>query len=140
MFSKSTEYALRATIYIARWASIENKVSLQTVANGIGAPQSFTAKILQQLTNKKTGIVSSVSGPTGGFYITEKSKKLPIIKILEVMEEIDTIMGCILGFPNCSDENPCSMHRSYKSIKIDIFELFQERTIEDLANAKDRLM
>ncbi|TXI31568.1 MAG: Rrf2 family transcriptional regulator [Niabella sp.] len=140
MFSKSTEYALRATIYIARRASFEKKASITTVANGIGAPKSFTAKILQQLTNKKNRIVSSVSGPNGGFYITEEAKKLPILVVLEVMGEIETIQKCIMGLPHCSDTNPCSMHRSYKSIKTDILKMFREKSIEDLATSSDAIM
>jgi DNA-binding IscR family transcriptional regulator len=50
MFSKSTEYALRATIYIAQRGSVENKLSLQEIAEAIDSPPSFTAKILQSLT------------------------------------------------------------------------------------------
>lgn len=52
MFSKSTEYALRASIFIALKASSQRKVSIQEIAEGIGAPQAFTAKVLQQLTKK----------------------------------------------------------------------------------------
>ena len=71
MFSKSTEYALRATIFIARQSSIHKKVNIREIAEGIGAPKYFTAKILQQLSNKNVQIVSSISGPAGGFFIKE---------------------------------------------------------------------
>ncbi len=53
MFSKSTEYALRASIYIAENASYEKKASIQSIANGINAPKPFTAKIMQLLANKQ---------------------------------------------------------------------------------------
>ena len=50
MFSKATEYALRATIYIAQKSSEENKLGIEEIAKAIDSPQSFTAKIMQLLT------------------------------------------------------------------------------------------
>ena len=72
MFSKATEYALRATIFIARKGSVDKKLGIDEIAKGIGSPRYFTAKILQSLTADNR-IVSSVRGPGGGFFITEKS-------------------------------------------------------------------
>lgn len=140
MFSKSTEYALRATIFIARHATPEQKVNIITIARGIGAPKPFTAKILQLLSNASQGVVSSVSGPSGGFYISPEARKLPIITVLEIMNELDTIQKCILGLPHCSDITPCSMHKNYKLIKQDILQLFSEKTIDELARSKDAIM
>ena len=71
MFSKTTEYALRATIYIAQKSSEENKLGIDVIAKAIDSPKSFTAKILQSLT-KGNKVISSARGPNGGFYITDK--------------------------------------------------------------------
>ena len=38
MFSKSTEYALRATIYIAQQSTKENKIGIAEVAHAIDSP------------------------------------------------------------------------------------------------------
>ncbi|MCO5260469.1 MAG: Rrf2 family transcriptional regulator [Crocinitomicaceae bacterium] len=140
MFSKSTEYALRATIYIALKSSEEKKISIVSIAKGINAPQSFTAKILQNLTNKKNGFISSTPGPSGGFFIKKEARKLPIYRVVEAMGESDVIEDCILGFPTCSDETPCSMHKAYKPIKMDLLKILHDTTIDDLANAKDSLL
>ena len=70
MFSKATEYALRATIYIAQKSSEENKIGIDEIAKVIGSPKSFTAKILQQLS--KNQIIDSIKGPNGGFSIEKK--------------------------------------------------------------------
>ena len=66
MFSKTAEYALRATIFIAQKGTIEQTLGIDEIAKAIGSPQSFTAKILQMLT-KDNKIVSSARGPHGGF-------------------------------------------------------------------------
>jgi len=132
MFSKTTEYALRATIYIAQKGSIDKKLAIGEIAKAIDSPPSFTAKILQQLTagNK---IISSVRGPNGGFYITEKAKTYPMIKVLEALGDDEVFSKCVLGLNLCSEVNPCPMHSQYKKIKADLTKLFESKTIGNLA-------
>jgi Rrf2 family protein len=135
MFSKSTEYALRATLYIAQKGSEEQKVGIEEVSEAIGSPRSFTAKILQALT-KENKIISSVSGPHGGFYITERNKKLSVRSILEAMGEGELLERCVLGLPKCSESKPCPMHSKYKIIRKELIKLFETETIRHLANDK----
>lgn len=133
MFSKATEYALRATIFIAQKGSKENKLGISEIADGINSPKSFTAKILQQLTagNK---IVSSARGPNGGFYLTESARNLPIRVILETMEEDGVLDKCVWGLKQCSELLPCPMHSQYQPIKIQLKALFEAKTIQNLAD------
>lgn len=132
MFSKATEYALRATIYIAQKGSEERKLGIEEISKAIDSPRSFTAKILQSLTGNNK-IVSSVRGPNGGFYISEKAKKLPVRSILQAMGEDDVLEKCVLGLKLCSEVQPCPMHEQYKSIKQQLLKLFITKTIRDLA-------
>ena len=105
MFSKATEYALRATIYIAQKSSEEVNLGIEAISKAIDSPQPFTAKILQILT-KDNKIISSVRGPNGGFFMTEKAKKLPVRSILEAMGEDKILEKCILGLNQCSEVQP----------------------------------
>ena len=133
MFSKATEYALRATIFIAQKSSEETKLGLDDIAKSIKSPRSFTAKILQQLTagNK---IISSIRGPGGGFFMTKNAKMLPVKAILSAMEDDDVLDKCVLGLKKCSDIKPCPMHNQYKTIKEQLKNLFVSKTIQDLAD------
>ena len=49
MFSKSCEYAIRATIFIASKCCEERRVGLKEISLAIDSPIAFTAKILQIL-------------------------------------------------------------------------------------------
>lgn len=133
MFSKATEYALRATIYIAQKSSDKNKPGMAEIAKAIDSPQSFTAKILQLLT-KNNKIVSSVRGPNGGFFLTDKAKKLPVRSILEAMGEDEVLEKCVLGLKQCSEAKPCPMHTNYKLIKGQLIDLFETKSIQSLAD------
>jgi Rrf2 family transcriptional regulator, iron-sulfur cluster assembly transcription factor len=132
MFSKTTEYALRATIFIAKQSSAERKLSIEEIANAIDSPLSFTAKVLQLLT-KNNQVVSSIRGPGGGFYLTEAAKKLSARSILIATEEEYVLTKCVLGLKQCSEVQPCPMHFRYKVIKEQLIALFDSKTIGELA-------
>ena len=133
MFSKSTEYALRAIIYLAQKSSPDQKIGITELAEAIDSPKSFTAKILQKLT-RGNKLISSVTGPTGGFYLTEQSKKKSLLHVLNLLEDEGIITGCILGLKECSEKNPCPMHNQYKLIKPQLLDMLDHKTILELAS------
>lgn len=132
MFSKTAEYALRATIYIAQKSTGEKKLGIDEIAASIDAPRSFTAKILQPLT-RDNKIISSVRGVNGGFFITDAAKNLSVRQVLEVIGENEIFVKCVLGLKNCTELKPCPMHHQYKPIKQQLIQLFESVTIRDLA-------
>jgi Rrf2 family protein len=133
MFSKATEYALRAVIYIAQNSTEKKKLGIAEIATGIASPLPFTAKILQKLTVDNR-IISSVRGPHGGFFITDQAKKLPVRAILNAMGEGVLLEKCVLGLDQCSDAKPCPLHSKYKFIKRELIQLFETKTIKNLAD------
>ncbi len=133
MFSKATEYALRATIYLAQKSSPENKLGLEDISMAIDSPKSFTAKIMQVLT-KDNRIVSSARGPMGGFFLSDKAKKLPVRSVLQAMGEDEILEKCVMGLKKCSETQPCPMHPQYKIIKKQLLDMFTSKTIQELAN------
>ena len=133
MFSKSTEYALRAILYLARNSSMTHKVGIAELAEAISSPRSFTAKILQSLTRDNV-LISSVTGPNGGFYLTDQAKKRSLQYVLGLLGEDTVITGCVLGLKECSSANPCPLHNQYKQIKPQLIHMMENKTIGDLAN------
>lgn len=133
MFSKATEYALRATIYLAQKSSEENKLGIEEIAKAIDSPKYFTGKILQLLA-KDNKVVSSVRGPNGGFFLTPNAKKLPARSVLEAMGEDAILEKCVMGLKLCSETQPCPMHAQYKVIRKQLNSLFTTKTIQQLAN------
>ena len=132
MFSKSTEYALRAIIYLAQKSSVEHKIGITELSEAIDSPKSFTAKILQKLT-KDNRLISSVTGPSGGFFLTDQAKKKSLLHVLTLLEDEGIITGCILGLKECSEKNPCPMHSEYKKIKPQLLNMMDDKTILELA-------
>lgn len=138
MLSKSAEYAIRAMIYLEVKSDGKSNLGIKAIADEIGSPVHFTAKILQVLA--KQGLISSIKGPNGGFCI---NKDAPPVKLIQVIEAIDgkrIFTGCIIGLKNCSDSNPCPIHNEYKVARNKLLIMFNERSIRDIAFNNNKLI
>lgn len=136
MFSKTIEYALRAVVYLAVNSDEERKVNISELSEAIDSPKSFTAKVLQSLTRENV-LISSHTGPAGGFYLTEAAKQRSVWHVLQLLEADDVVSGCILGLKGCSEKNPCPLHHDYARIRPQLQTMFQSKTIHDLAREMD---
>jgi Rrf2 family protein len=131
MLSNASKYAIRAVLYLAENSSFNKRFGAKQIANELEIPQPFIAKLLQQLA--KANLISSMKGPNGGFYTTEKNLQNNICSILNEIESEDIFEGCFLGLPQCSDENPCPVHFIVAPFKEALLEKFQKQTIQDFA-------
>src|SRR5690606_7613794 len=94
------------------------------ICKSIGAPEHFTAKILQELS--KRNIISSIKGPNGGFYI-EENKEITLIEIVLAIDGDKIFTSCGLGITECSNKKPCPIHYEFKKIR-DSLKLMLETT------------
>lgn len=131
MFSKACEYAIRAMVYIVNKAKDGSKVGLKDIARFTDTPEPFVAKILQILSRK--GIVSSVKGPNGGFFIESDKHRIALIDIVKAIDGESLFTSCGLGIKNCSERKPCPIHYPYKAIRDNIVEMLKTNNIGDLA-------
>jgi len=131
MFSKTCEYAIRATVYIASETTSSNRVGIDDICSHIEAPKHFTAKILQTLSRKN--IISSQKGVHGGFYIDSFQRGKTLKEVIVAIDGDQLFTGCGLGLKQCSEEKPCPMHHQFKLIRNDLNKMMQETTIEMLA-------
>ncbi|WP_339887892.1 Rrf2 family transcriptional regulator [uncultured Flavobacterium sp.] len=132
MFSKSCEYGIRATIFIASKCCENRRVGLKEIAIAIDSPLAFTAKILQILSKNK--IINSTKGVNGGFEIFQKNlKSINLMQIIEAIDGNSVFLGCGLGLENCSDTHPCPVHNEFKVIKAELKSMLENTTLEKLA-------
>src|SRR5690554_793272 len=100
MFSKTCEYAIRATIYIASESAEGKRCDIRDIARKIESPESFTAKILQRLV--KADIIKSIKGNGGGFEIEKLLlKQIKLEKIVKIIDGNDLFDRCSLGLHDC---------------------------------------
>ena len=133
MFSKSCEYAIKATIFIASKSGENRRVGIKEIATAIDSPVAFTAKILQKLS--KNNVVNSTKGVAGGFEIPEE--KIKLVTLMQIVEAIDgnkVFSGCGLGLETCSEEHPCPVHYEIKEIKGRLVTMLETTSLSQLAS------
>jgi Rrf2 family iron-sulfur cluster assembly transcriptional regulator len=131
MFSKTCEYGIRATIFIASESYQNKRVGLKDIAKKIDSPEAFTAKILQILS--KDNIINSIKGVGGGFEIPrETMRNIKIAQIVNALEGDQVFTGCGLGLTHCSDDHPCPMHEKFKTIRNELAFMLENTNLEEL--------
>ena len=132
MFSKACEYAIKASIYIARQSLQQKRVNVKEVSQSIDAPVAFTAKILQVLCRED--IMQSVRGQQGGFVFEEyKQREVKIYDIVRLIDGDGLFTQCGLGLQKCSADNPCPVHDDFKIVREKLIEMTQKHSLYDLA-------
>lgn len=132
MFSKACEYAIRATLHIAGATAADERATVKDIAAAIGAPEAFTAKVLQKLV--RDGHLGSMKGPGGGFTLTEvRARKLPLSAIVKSIDGDDVYTGCALGLPRCNDKKPCPLHNQFKDVRERLRKLLENTSVYDVS-------
>lgn len=129
IFSKTCEYAIRSVFFIAHRTENGSRVGIKEISSGISSPEHFLAKILQELSKK--GIVKSVKGPNGGFYMDESTLKRPLADVVEAVDGNGLFIGCGLGLVSCSENKPCPLHNEFKTIRNSLHKMLVKTTIKD---------
>lgn len=132
MFSKSCEYGIRASIYIAKQSLQDRKVGQIEIAASIDSPVAFTAKILQKLT--KMNVIRSSKGPNGGFFL--EAGDLDRVKLWNIIFAIDgnsLLEDCSLGLRKCNAFKPCPLHFSLMKTRSEIREILEGTSQKFLA-------
>lgn len=133
MFSKACEYAIRASIYIARQSMTDKRASLVDISQEIASPVSFTSKILQQLV--KADIIYSIRGQNGGFGIDAAMRSSNTIANIVTAIDGDAIfIDCGLGLKACSSTQPCPIHLKFIGIRNELKLVLDNTFIEEVAS------
>ncbi len=130
LFSRQCEYALQAILYLATKEDGEH-TSIKELTEQLRIPYHFLGKILQALTH--TGLLLSHKGPTGGFALGMPAEDITLLHIVEAVDGVDFMHTCVLGFPVCSGENPCSVHNQWAAIREGLYKMLAGKNINELA-------
>ncbi|MBS1550000.1 MAG: Rrf2 family transcriptional regulator [Chitinophagaceae bacterium] len=130
MFSYTCKTAIKAVIYLSGKSAEGEKAGIKDVAEHINASEHTVGKILQSLARQ--GLINSVKGPSGGFFINEEQQEQPISNIVETMEGKGVFKECGLGLSKCSENHPCPIHDEYKVVREMIEKIFRVKKVRDL--------
>jgi len=132
MLSYTCKTAIKAVIYLASRSIEGGKAGIKETAEHINASEHTVGKILQTLA--KRGLINSIKGPSGGFYVNDAQLYQPIGAIVESIEGKEIFKECGLGLSKCSALHPCPIHDEYKVARDLLEKLFEEKKVKDLCD------
>jgi Rrf2 family protein len=128
LFSTATGYALRALAAMPEDGSYSLAKDL---ASQLALPGPYLSKILQSLAQE--GMLNSVRGPRGGFRLARPAHHITVGDVVNVMDGMESMSGCVMGFINCSGkEKPCPLHGAWQEVKDHLEQTMATVTIRDL--------
>jgi len=128
IFSKKCEYGLQAVLYLAAHMEKDN-IPAEEIATKLSIPREFVSKILQNLT--ESGIVNSQKGKSGGFSIAKDPIRIKLIDIVTAIDGLSMFNSCVLGFPNCSPDNPCPLHDKWGELRSKAYEMLTNESLDE---------
>ncbi len=123
--TKST-YAVRAIIYLAE-ASGNGPVQIREIAEKEGISRFLIDQIFMKL--RKSGLVRSLRGRTGGYILSKDPDNISIGDIVRSIEGPISILKCCSADSLCSKFPVCRPHFMWKKINADIEKILDKAKI-----------
>ncbi len=129
-FSKKVEYALIALLHMAK-KSPDELTTARELADKYSISLELMGKILQSLV--KSGMVISVQGVKGGYYLAQPIDRINISLVITAIDGPIAIADCLDADEEtvCERERNCLIRRSMEEIQSKLVGLFDEITLKD---------
>ena len=129
-FQKTTEYAIRAMVYLARHS--DQRLSTRELHKALDIPYKYLGQLMSRLA--EAGLVSVEQGKLGGYQILQPLETIFLFQIADLVEGLEDYSRCILGFQECSDQNPCELHDRWVKHREEIKKMLYQTSLKDLVS------
>jgi Rrf2 family protein len=79
-----SEYALLALVYLARHDSVEEYISIETIATAQNIPPKFLEQIMLAL--KRAKYLRSLKGQHGGYRLAKPADKITLAEVIRLLD------------------------------------------------------
>ncbi len=126
--SKTSEYALRILAFMAK--APDQLYSAKFLVETLSISDKYLRRLMTDLAH--AGFIKSIQGRDGGYVFAKQPGQILLSDIIEAVEGMSKYSGCVLGFNQCSDENPCVMHNTWVKVRTEFIEVFTRKSLSDL--------
>jgi Rrf2 family protein len=127
MISQTTEYALRAIVYLADQSGMPRTTA--QISDVTQVPAGYLAKVMQGLSRAR--LVKSQRGLNGGFTLARDPEVLTILEIVNSVDPIRRYPECPLGLPS-HGKRLCPLHRRLDEAGALVEESFRQTTVAEM--------
>jgi Rrf2 family protein len=136
LYTLSSQYAIRALLYLADQSN-HHYCRIEDVAEAEKIPQAFLAKLVQRMVKK--GLLRSLKGLRGGIELARPAKEITLFMIADAIDDLSQIsMECALGYGECSEKNPCTLHERWKVLRSQQINFLENINLAELVKPKTK--
>jgi Rrf2 family cysteine metabolism transcriptional repressor len=135
MFSTTCEYALRALVRLAQMPN-GDAILGRDLARQAEIPANYLSKILLALRN--AGVLATARGTGGGYRLRKPPETIRLIDVVGLFDGARAKPACLLGGKECSDEDACLAHASWREIREAYVQFLESTTLASIAQAERR--
>jgi len=128
--STKTRYGLRAMIDLAQHSNGE-PVFLSAIARRQGISRNYLDALFASL--RQAGMVRSVRGATGGYFLAAPPEETKVLDIVRALEGSPVIVDCLEKEGSCARSGSCSARPLWKRLRATIEGVLSETTLGQLA-------
>ena len=120
------DYAVRATLALALHR--EGRVKARELATETGVPEKYLPQVLATLI--RAGLVGSVAGPDGGYYLERPPEEISLRHVMEAAEGPIRSERCVLRGGDC--DGTCILHDTWQDAQSALITRLDATTFADL--------
>ena len=130
--SKTLDYAVRSLSFMA--SSVDENITIKLVSEKQHIPHSYLAKIMRKLVQR--GILSSSSGPDGGYFFKKDPKSISLKEVYEAIEGDLQLVDCMDGDQVCELFKTCNQRTIWDHLQLNTLDFLSKISVNDIATKK----
>lgn len=125
----TTDYAIRTVLFL-RNPGIRR--TAKEISEEMCIPKTYLIKVLTKL--RKSGVITSISGHTGGYRLEKNLSEISVGEIFGIMERTMKIHHCLEKKNTCDRKHAeiCSVHKFYEAVQEDIETRWLSVSLQDI--------
>jgi Rrf2 family iron-sulfur cluster assembly transcriptional regulator len=131
MITRTGVHALKAMAYLAGLPAGAYEGAGEIAAR-IKAPRNYLGKLLRQLA--RAGLLEGRKGSRGGFRLARARGSISLYDVLEPIEYVSRIKGCILGRAQCTRKEHCMLHEGWARVRKEYLGFLRDTNLSEVAD------
>lgn len=135
--TKRGDYAVRATLFLARNHSAGELHTAQLISEAMHIPRGFLPQVFGDLV--RAGLVRAYQGKQGGYKLHKEPSEITLLEVIESVEGPTFADRCVLRDIGCNPQNPCAVHATWSRAQKSLVDVLSQAYLSDLVANKDLL-